>query len=495
MSRSLHTCIKAHKQKAMYSDHTDMDDEVSTSIQMIAKSKYFTRMWIVQEFLLGEKKNFLAGTQKIPYSHLEELLGLGITPNDAEETWSHTASSESDGVGSARFREFLRKRRAETQIVRAASKDKPGQEVQLRMGWSRIRDSKSLGWSQLHDFSKRRRSWSLEDLFEGFGTMSCSVPQDKVFALLGLLEVRTGQELVMALVDYNLSIWQLLYRILCPVTYPTYPTRKTNFEGVQAFTFTYTYAHHVIKDAEDEHMKACTDFEFTGGPLILDSHLSCYCIDPWAPDSFPHVCLQRHSAFPTPKQGHFAFPMKQHVAMFQYSPHVCPYPSYNLVDLPSMKRPSQHGVGSTGALIECCSGDCYHRDQWDGSAKLVCKGHSIAGFIIKPRKPASFDRVSWFKDSKAHTADEIASPKTSHDPPLFHKSLLSQMLPKALSEFANIVRVFALENLRYRLVISLEMLVRLTSILRELENAFEVEIEPYRDDIRYTYYYDEKEVV
>jgi hypothetical protein len=495
MAQCLYTCIQAHRQKVMYSDHKDMDDRIFASIQTIAESEYFTRMWIVQEFLLGREKNFLAGTQKIPYEHLEELLGLRTAEDDAEKMWDIDGPSKSNKSILTDTRDFLHRHLAETKTVRAASENKLKQELQYRMGWSRIRASKSSGWLQLHDYSKRKTSWGLEKLFEGFGAMSCSVPQDKIFALLGLLEVRTGQELVMALVDYDLSVWQLLHRIIFPITYPTYPRRKTNFEGVQAFTFTYTYAQHVIMDTEDEHMTTSTCFEFSGGPVALDNHLNCYCLDSWSSTNLSRVCLQKYSSFPTPRQGHFAFPMEQHVTRFQYLWYACSTQPYNLVFLPSMDHRSQESFGTTGALIELCNDGCYRRDQWDGSRKLDCKGHSISGFSIIPQECATFERVPWFGDSKVDIADGSLSSQSLQHPPLLHDSMLSETLPTALSDFEKSVRVFAIEHLQFRLVISLEMLVRLTRVLRKLEEAFEREIQPYRRIIRYTYYYDEKEVV
>jgi hypothetical protein len=495
MAQCLHTCIRAYEQNAMYSDHKETDDKVSASIQTIAKSEYFTRMWIVQEFLLGREKHFLAGTQKIPYEHLEQLLGLRNATDDAEKMWNEHEFCGSNEDLPTTFPEFLHRRLPETRIVRGVPEDKLERELQLRMGWSQLRASQVSGWLQLHDYSKRTTSWGLEELFEGFGATLCSVPQDKVFALLGLLEVRTGKELVIALVDYNLSVWQLLHRIICPITYPTYPTRKTNFEVVQAFTFTYTYAQHVIMNTEDEQMKITTDFVFSGGPAALDSHLSCYCLDPRSLANLPHVCLKKHPVLPTPKQGHFAFPMTKHVAMFQYSWHIYPPQPYTLVNLPSMNRSSPGSAITTGALIKYCNDDCYRRDQWDGSMKLNCKGHSIAGFAIKPRECATFERVPWFGDFEVDIADKILSSRTLHDPPLLHDTMLSNTLPTALSDFENTIRVFAVENLRYRLVTSLEMLVRLTRILKELEEAFELEIQPYKSIVRYVYYWDEKEVV
>lgn len=59
---------------------------------------------------------------------------------------------------------------------------------------------------------------TFEQLFEVFGEMQCSTPQDRVLTLLGLLErdphrrQRPGS--VVSLIDYSLSVWVLLSRIL-----------------------------------------------------------------------------------------------------------------------------------------------------------------------------------------------------------------------------------------------------------------------------------------
>jgi len=128
-------------------------------LEYIVKADYWSRMWIVQEFILAKKVHLLVGRNKLPYSKLRKILQYGALFDGRSET------SQSQG-----------------KLIALMT---------YRTGWR-----------------------SFEALFEAFGMLPRSDPLDGVFALLGLLK-GTGEDLrLIAIADYSITVWQLLQRIL-----------------------------------------------------------------------------------------------------------------------------------------------------------------------------------------------------------------------------------------------------------------------------------------
>ena len=85
---------------------------------------------------------------------------------------------------------------------------------------SLIEARKAAGATAHSSGSQKQKSRDLGVLFEQFGAMSCSIPHDKIYSLLGLLsKADIIEEMV---IDYSEDVWQLLGRILqsCKLSSP-----------------------------------------------------------------------------------------------------------------------------------------------------------------------------------------------------------------------------------------------------------------------------------
>jgi hypothetical protein len=161
-------------------------------LEYIVQADYWSRMWIVQEFTLAKKVFLLVGRDKISYDQLHRI----------------------------------------------------GRYRRLFNGSHIISRSKTIAFiNNRYGGLKGPRGLRFEYLFEGFGMLSCSIPQDGVFALLGLVGAREEELELVSMVDYNLTVWQLLQRIL-----------DSNVLANSPFRFTEQYNRFVIKGQQDKYM-------------------------------------------------------------------------------------------------------------------------------------------------------------------------------------------------------------------------------------------------
>ena len=130
-----------------------------SQLEYIAKAEYWSRMWIVQEFILAQDVHLLLGKDKLSYSKLDKIM-QGARLFDS-----------STGITPTKYNMFAL--------------------LNYRSEWK-----------------------TFEGLFETFGMLPRSVPLDGVFALLGLLEGNEKDLRLISIADYNLSVWQLLQQIL-----------------------------------------------------------------------------------------------------------------------------------------------------------------------------------------------------------------------------------------------------------------------------------------
>lgn len=128
-------------------------------LRCILQAEYWSRMWIVQEFILAKDVQLLLGRNRLPYYELEKII------QDAP------LIEESTGI-----------LRSKSKIVAL--------------------------------MSYRRAPKTFEALFGTFGMLPRSVPLDGVFALLGLLGDREEDLRLVSIADYSLTVWQLLQQIL-----------------------------------------------------------------------------------------------------------------------------------------------------------------------------------------------------------------------------------------------------------------------------------------
>jgi len=125
-------------------------------LEYIFQAEYWSRMWIVQEFILAKEVQLLVGRNRLPYSKLENL-----------------------------------------------HENRPP-----------FNKSTVVPRSKAFDFMfYRNEPKTFETLFANFGMLPRSVPVDGVFALLGLLKGTEKELRLISIADYSLTVWQLLQQI------------------------------------------------------------------------------------------------------------------------------------------------------------------------------------------------------------------------------------------------------------------------------------------
>ena len=125
-------------------------------LEYIFQAEYWSRMWIVQEFILANEVQLLVGRNRLPYSKLENL-----------------------------------------------HENRPS-----------FNESTVIPRSKAFDFMfYRNEPKTFETLFANFGMLPRSVPVDGVFALLGLLKGTEKDLRLISIADYSLTVWQLLQQI------------------------------------------------------------------------------------------------------------------------------------------------------------------------------------------------------------------------------------------------------------------------------------------
>lgn len=183
----------------------------------LAKCK-LTTVKIVQEFILAHKIYLLAGSKKISWSRIERLLDMpekfyGIVgPNAHYRALHHGLRNLSDSTD-------------------------PNGSRMLQMRDYRL--DRTNAWR-----------WRFQQLFTTFGGMSCSIPQDRVFALFGLSETYLDGIKLSEFVDYDLSVWQLLRELV----------QNYIVSGEYLLRFILFYDQNVIMGTSDEHANSLVDW-------------------------------------------------------------------------------------------------------------------------------------------------------------------------------------------------------------------------------------------
>jgi len=169
--------------------HTRQRDQ----LEYISRAEYWSRMWIVQEFILAKEVQLLVGKDKLPYSKLKTMRDSAIIN-----------------------------------------------------GWTEMtQTSNNMGALICY----RSTGGAFEALFQGFGMLPRSVPIDGVFALLGLIEWPEEDLRLISIVDYSLTVWQLLQQILALDILKS------------PFRFAEQYNRYVIKGQRDDYMGGLVSLE------------------------------------------------------------------------------------------------------------------------------------------------------------------------------------------------------------------------------------------
>ncbi|KZM18938.1 hypothetical protein ST47_g9916 [Ascochyta rabiei] len=130
---------------------------------VLARCEYWTRMWIVQEFLLARSIILVAGPVQIPF----QLMDVTIAE-----------------LANAEHRQ-----------------------------WENVEAGIAARILQLRRMRNDRFGRDFEGLFEAFNSMRCAVPRDRMFSLLGILQPKEAK-MLRRLVDYEADIWHVRNRIL-----------------------------------------------------------------------------------------------------------------------------------------------------------------------------------------------------------------------------------------------------------------------------------------
>jgi hypothetical protein len=140
----------------------ELSREMVHAINSFNTREYWSRMWIVQEFVLAKHIILFCGSRQIPWEVIEpQIRHTSLQFEDPWSMYSHTVSGIVHAMCSSRF----------------------------------MADPQTF-----------------ETLFIRFGELSCSVLHDKVFALLSLVSVWSAPKKHF-IVDYKHSHWQLLYQL------------------------------------------------------------------------------------------------------------------------------------------------------------------------------------------------------------------------------------------------------------------------------------------
>ena len=146
-------------------------NHIQSAISTLLACEYWTRVWIVQEFVLAHQTYLLAGQYKTPSLWLVNI---------------------SDNLNKARW-------------------TSPQREIARRI--------RELQLSQRQESDPHSE---LEAAFGIFGPMRCALPQDRIFALIGILDPRSAA-LLRPLISYETSLWTLLCEILEAGVVRNYP--------------------------------------------------------------------------------------------------------------------------------------------------------------------------------------------------------------------------------------------------------------------------------
>ncbi|KIX92477.1 uncharacterized protein Z520_11797 [Fonsecaea multimorphosa CBS 102226] len=129
------------------------------AMKLLTKSKYWSRVWIIQEVLLARKVVLMIGDKIIDWEHLQNVFTAGVAPN-----LSHQRKSTETSASQRNFRHI----------------------------WE---------LKQIH-----RKVWDLYSLLDRFRFAHCHDPRDRLYGLLGLTSESVRSK---AVIDYSLTLMEV----------------------------------------------------------------------------------------------------------------------------------------------------------------------------------------------------------------------------------------------------------------------------------------------
>ena len=287
----------------------------------ISKAEYWSRMWIVQEFILAKEVQLLVGRHKLSYSKLKKI-------------WRNGQVFDVQGPSEIQQSQDIIRALMFYQIDRSPRKEKHRQHK---------------------SFSQIERSF--EASFGNFGMLPRSVPLDGVFALLGLLEGSEEDLRLISIVDYSLTVWQLLQKILA------LDILKSHFK------FAEQYNRYVIKGQRDDYISGYVGLDLMGRPPRQVSGTDDSRYARTEGSSMEMAMGIRTSRF----IGNHEATNIDNVEIAVYTPRWCTISGQNgvSVELSSCLELSMTSDSlRTHALVEACDSRC----------ATTCATHAVVGF-------------------------------------------------------------------------------------------------------------------
>jgi hypothetical protein len=303
----------------------------------LIQAEYWSRIWIVQEFLLAKDLTLLMGSRRLSARRFEIIM-------------RHWTENPPDGINLSNA-------------------------------------------SFLVSFRRGHLSREFEQMFTLFADMLCSLPQDAVFALLGLVGERTKDTELIGMIDYSLTVWQLLQCILARdiIEYP--------------LQFAYHYWVEILRNQEDKdtHMHDVLNVQ-----LRHQAHLSLRDLDDSRYTNLDGLSLRMALALPVDGSS-----SKPGVTGIILAVHTRDRPTVLEQAVVSLQVYSSTGPDTAvSILFEACDSQC----------STACMSHRIIGFEWKP---------SWVREHGL----ELEPPKKLINLPLLMRNSESS-LPIIISELS-----------------------------------------------------------
>jgi hypothetical protein len=346
-----------------------------------------------------------------------------------------------------KFEYLLNLRDPKGKVVRSALKESDM--------FTTMRNPKSSRMLEMRNFRQSPGSWEFERLFRVFGAMPCSVPQDRVFALLGLVTQQDENVLLSRIIDYELTVWQLLHRIL------------HSGALLEPIIFTYHYAKNVIMATKDVHMRDLISVPLRNH-LQLPEQYESNCMDSGMELQQPHVCMQQ---FDSVIESDAVDAQMSRGTLFLYAWSSNPPQAYTMVALPGTHLPLKESNPAlyTYVLIEPCEDNC----------QLGCVGHPAVGLALSllwdARHPGRSTKEAMINAmTTAIKPPTLGNARRSHS--IFHARMHEKHLPEALNSFKQSTSIVKITPTQHRLDTDLATLVRLAKLVYDMQEGIALEI-------------------
>lgn len=289
----------------------------------------------------------------------------------------------------------------------------------------------------------RRFVW----LFHAFCAMPCSIPLDKVFALLGLVDADFTRERLGSIINCKLTAWRLLRKLI-----------QSEVVGhLTLLPFTHAYAKNVIVDNVDDYDMGARIAWALKITTQLPAHFERICLDTEPVSTSTHGFINLHAlniceAHQVPRSA------RRNTSLYTYTPLKASNTPYIMLYVSSFVHKGTKTTWGTSLLIGACT--CETR----------CIAHAVLGFAFDCR--GTTDRIPAMLENAAPL------PLRRHGSAL-HATMQLDTLPKALQSYQDQIKVFNtdLKGSSCHIVSTdLKTLVHLAQTAKALEEAFVLEL-------------------